>query len=181
MLRTVGRVAKDRPPGQGLRPVLTEVYETDLPSLSIGMPASLMIAYLPGKAWQGHVTEIAPAVDETSRTFSVRIAMDDRDAELRAGMIGDVVLKCDLGNAVFVPDTAVLSFGRRRLAFVERPADGTLEPRELRLGPDLGFGFPVLSGLADGEHVVTSATFLVDAEASLRGTVALLAPAADAP
>jgi multidrug efflux pump subunit AcrA (membrane-fusion protein) len=180
MLRTLGRVAKDLAPG-GQRSVVTEVYETDLTSLSRGMPAALMVAYLPGKAWQGRVTDISPAVDDTSRTFAVRIAVDDRERELRSGMIGDVVLKCDLGNGLMVPDTAVISSGSRRFAFVEQTPDGTLEPREVRLGPEVAFGFQVLSGLAEGDRVVTSANFLIDAEASLRGAAALLAPPPGAP
>jgi hypothetical protein len=177
-IRTAGRIviAGRRP---GPRPyVLAEVYETDLASLTLGMGANLMVSYLPGKGWRGRVSDISPSVDEQARTLAVRIEADDPLHELRPGMFADILLRCDLGLGLLVPDTAVIFSGTRRLAFVERSDDGQLEPRDLRLGPDVGDGFQVLSGLGEGERVVSSANFLIDSESSLRGAAALLAPAA---
>jgi Cu(I)/Ag(I) efflux system membrane fusion protein len=89
-------------------------------------------------------------------------------------MILDVVLKCDLGMGLRVAEGAVVAFGSRTVAYVESPEDGDLVPREIRVGPPVGLGVQVLSGLAEGERVLSTATFLVDAEASLRGATALL-------
>jgi len=154
--------------------VVTEVYENDLPSLRTGMEAALTVLYLPGKGWRGEVAAIAPAVDARTRTVRLRIEAEDPGGDLRPGMFADVYLKRDLGEGLMVPDTAVIYLGSRRLVFVEHD-DGRLEPREVRLGPNVGAGFQVLSGLGEGEPVVASANFLIDSESSLRGAVASLA------
>jgi multidrug efflux pump subunit AcrA (membrane-fusion protein) len=174
-IRTLGRVTAA---GRGRVPsVATEVYETDMPSLSLGMPAQLMISYLPSKAWRAHVTDISSTIDDKTRSLALRLEAEDPDNLLRSGMVAEVILKSDLGLGLMVPDTAVIFSGSRRFVFVES-ADGQFDPRELRLGPDVGYGFQVLNGAAEGERVVTSANFLIDSESSLRGAAALLAPGA---
>jgi multidrug efflux pump subunit AcrA (membrane-fusion protein) len=174
-IRALGRVSgAGRPRTQPW--VLTDIYESDLTSLSLGMQATLMVSYLPSKAWRGRVTDIAPTIDDKARTLAVRIEAEDPAGELRSGMFADVLLKCDLGMGLMVPDTAVIFSGSRRFVFIERQ-EGQLEPRELRLGPDVGFGFQVLNGAAEGDRVVTSANFLIDSESSLRGAATLLSPA----
>jgi Cu(I)/Ag(I) efflux system membrane fusion protein len=71
------------------------------------------------------------------------------------------------GDAISVPRSAVLSTGERSLVFVRR-GDGRLEPRTVRVGAAAGDRVEVLAGLAAGETVVASATFLIDAESNLR-------------
>jgi multidrug efflux pump subunit AcrA (membrane-fusion protein) len=155
---------------------VVELYENDLPAVVTGMEAGLTVLYLPGKAWTGRVAAIAPAVGDRTRTIAVRVEVEDAAHELKPGMYADVFLKRDLGMGVMAPEGAVIYSGNRRLVFVEHD-DGTLEPREVRLGPNVGEGFQVLGGLAEGERVVTSANFLIDSEASLRAAVASLASA----
>jgi Cu(I)/Ag(I) efflux system membrane fusion protein len=69
-------------------------------------------------------------------------------------------------DVVSVPRAAVLSTGERSLVFVRR-SDGRLEPRTVRVGSAAGDRVEVLAGLMAGETVVTSATFLIDAESNL--------------
>ena len=71
----------------------------------------------------------------------------------------------------------MIDSGGRKLVFVDH-GEGHFEPREIRLGVRAGAGFQVLSGLADGERVVTSANFLLDSESSLRSALSgMAAPA----
>jgi hypothetical protein len=159
--------------------VLAEVYETELPSIQVGMEAAITVLYLPGKAWQGKLVEIAPTVDSGTRTITLRIEVEDTGGLLKPDMYADVLLRRTLGMGIMVPENAVIFAGNRRLVFVEHE-DGSLEPRELRLGQtvgmDMGIGYQVLSGLAEGERVVTSGNFLIDSESSLKGAIAALAP-----
>ena len=74
-----------------------------------------------------------------------------------------------------VPATAVLDSGTRRLVYVEK-ARGLFEPREVVLGPRTGAFFPVLEGLADGEHVVTRGGFLIDSQFQITGHPSLFYP-----
>ncbi|HRN54416.1 MAG TPA: hypothetical protein PK788_13045, partial [Gemmatimonadaceae bacterium] len=89
------------------------------------------------------------------------------DRQLRPGMYATIRLRAAAtGAVVLVPRSAVLSTGRRDLVFV-RTADGILEPREVVRGLASDDRVEIRSGLAAGEWVVASATFLVDAESNL--------------
>jgi Cu(I)/Ag(I) efflux system membrane fusion protein len=150
--------------------VLADVYESDLPSVRIGMEGALSVPYLPGKTWRGPVTYIAPTVEEKTRTIKVRIEVANRGEELKPEMFADVILESDLGLGLMVPDSAVIDTGDRLIVFVDREG-GRLEPREVQLGAKLGDRVQVVSGLAEGDRIVTSANFLLDSESSLKAAL----------
>ena len=92
-------------------------------------------------------------------------------------MYADVFLHVDRGDGLVVPDGAVINAGDRRLVFLDR-GEGRFEPREVRLGIKVnGSGLQILSGLSEGDQVVTSANFLIDSESSLKAVLAEMAPA----
>jgi Cu(I)/Ag(I) efflux system membrane fusion protein len=157
--------------------VLADVYESDLPSVRLGMLAELSVPYLPAKRWKGSVTYIAPTVEEKTRTIKVRVEVENTGDALKPDMFADVYLRTDLGEGVVVPESAVINSGDRRLVFVDREG-GLLEPREVQLGVRTAGGVQVLSGVREGERVVTSANFLLDSESSLKATLAAIAPTA---
>jgi hypothetical protein len=97
-------------------------------------------------------------------------------------MFADVVLRRDLGDALFVPESAVLKPGDRQIVFLDR-GDGRLEPREIETGARVEGGYAVLSGLVEGDKVVTSANFLIDSESSLKAALSSMgtAPPAGGP
>ena len=150
--------------------VLADVYVSDLAAVRLGMQAEVSAAYLPGQTWRGPVTYISPTVDEKTRTVKVRVEVDNRTAALKPDMYADVLLKADLGRGLVVPASAVIDAGDRKLVFLDR-ADGRLEPRQVEIGAALPEGVQVLSGLARGDRVVTSANFLLDSESSLKAAL----------
>jgi len=154
--------------------VLADVYESDLPAVQVGMPADVSVPYLPGKTWRGPVTYIAPIVDEKTRTIKVRIEVDNQDGALKPDMYADVFLRSNLGIGLLVPESAVIDAGDRKLVFLDRP-EGRLEPREVQLGVKLAGGYQVITGLAAGDRVVTSANFLLDSESSLKAALSAMA------
>ena len=161
--------------------VLADVYESDLPLVRVGMMGELTVPYLPGKTWRGAVTYVGPTVEEKTRTVKVRIELRNEGQQLKPDMFADVHLQADLGTGLSVPQSAVIDSGGRKLVFIER-GEGSFEPREVQLGVQVGGGFQVLSGLADGERVVTSANFLLDSESSLRSALSDMAtPAPKSP
>jgi Cu(I)/Ag(I) efflux system membrane fusion protein len=153
--------------------VLADVYESDLPLVRLGMEGELTVPYLPGKSWRGPVTYINPMVEEKTRTVKVRIEVDNREGDLKPEMYADVLLRADLGPGLVVPEGAVVDTGRRKLVFLDR-GEGRLEPREVTLGARVAGGFQVLSGLAEGDRVVTSANFLIDSESSLKAAISAM-------
>jgi Cu(I)/Ag(I) efflux system membrane fusion protein len=87
-------------------------------------------------------------------------------------MYADVVFDADAGNSpvVSVPASAVIESGQRQVVLVAK-GEGRFEPRPIKVGRR-GEGYiEVLGGLSTDEEVVTSATFLIDAESNLRAAL----------
>jgi Cu(I)/Ag(I) efflux system membrane fusion protein len=150
--------------------VFADVYESELPSIRLGMVGEARVTYLPGEAWRGPITWIAPTVEETTRTIKVRIEVDNRGEQLKPDMFVDVFLRSAEGVALVVPQSAVIVAGDRNVVFLDR-GEGRFEPREVTLGVKAGETYPVIRGLALGDRVVTSANFLLDSESSLKGAI----------
>lgn len=147
--------------------VEAEVFEQDLALVRLGQRVTVELEAFPGRPRSGPIVFLQPAVDPRTRTMRVRIALDNSDRQLRPGMYATIRLRAAAtGTVVLVPRSAVLSTGRRDLVFV-RTDDGILEPREVVRGLASDNRVEIRSGLAAGEWVVASATFLVDAESNL--------------
>jgi len=160
--------------------VLADVYESDLRSIRLGMPATMTLSYQAGREWRGQVSNVAPTLDGATRTVKVRIDIANQSGALKPDMFGDVVLLVEEGPGLVVPDSAVIDTGDRRLVFIDHP-DGTIEPRAIEVGAKLADGYQVLRGLAKGDRVVTSANFLLDSESSLKAALSALTAPAPAP
>ena len=144
-----------------------EVFERDLALVRVGTPVTADVTAYPGRVFRGRVSFVWPVVDPAARTARVRVSLPNRDAALKPGMYATLAVAGSAGGAaLLVPAEAVVMTGERNLVFVVR-ADGALVPREVTLGARSGERYQVLTGLAEGERVVASANFLVDAESRL--------------
>ena len=151
--------------------VLASLYEYELPHVREGATATVRLSYVPGRAFTGTVAFVYPTLQAASRTAQVRVELANPDLVLKPDMYADVELVASLGEKLAVPESAVMETGTRSLVFVERQP-GVFEPREVRLGARLGQRYEVLSGLAEGEIVVTSGNFLIDSESKLGAALA---------
>jgi len=100
----------------------------------------------------------------------VRIDIPNPASKLRPGMYVNVELAMDMGEGLTIPVSAAMPTGSRTLVFVDK-GEGRLEPRPIQLGRKYGDIYEVLGGLHDGERVVASANFLIDAESKVQGAV----------
>jgi len=150
--------------------VMADVYEQDLAFVKVGDPAKVTINAWPDRPIAGKVAFIYPSVGAKSRTARLRIEVANPDGMLRADMAATVEIATPLGNAVAVPESAVIDSGLRQVVLVER-GQGLYEPRRVELGAHAGGYVQVRAGLKPGEKVVTSATFLIDAESNLRAAL----------
>lgn len=146
------------------------IYEYEVPLIKLGQEAAVDLSYAPGEILRGKVSYIYPYLDEKTRTVRVRLEFPNPHAALKPGMYADVVLKAEGGEALAVPQTAVLDTGSRKLVFVSR-GDGRFDPREIKTGYLASGYYQVLEGLKPGEKVVTSANFLIDSESQLSTAV----------
>jgi membrane fusion protein, copper/silver efflux system len=156
--------------------VLAEVYEQDLAFVKVGDMARVTVNAWPERTFPGRVTFIYPSVGKESRTARLRIEVANPDGLLRADMAATVGIDAPLaGSAVAVPESAVIDSGMRRVVLVER-GEGKYEPRPVKLGARVPGFVQVLDGVKPGERVVTSATFLIDAESNLRAALSAFDP-----
>ena len=149
--------------------VLAEISERDLASVRPGQKAAISFRDDPAASFEGKVLFVYPALDPATRTAKVRIAVANGGNLLRIGQYADVRIDAPVarGRALAVPLSAVIDDGTRQVAFVAKPG-GMFEPRKLTLGARAGDMVEVRAGLKEGERVVTSGNFLIDAESNLQ-------------
>jgi Cu(I)/Ag(I) efflux system membrane fusion protein len=152
--------------------VYAQVYEQDLSAVQLGQEATMTLSYLPDRKFRGRVTYVYPTVDEKTRTARVRMEFHNPGYFLKPGMFATVELVADIApSALLVPDSAVLRSGEKNTVFVALPG-GKFEARTVALGlsgeKDQD---QVLSGLDEGERVVTSGQFMLDSESQLREAI----------
>jgi len=150
--------------------VWAEFYQDELPMLKKGLPMVMSTSSYPGEEFKGKISVIDPFINDVSRTGRVRIDAENADMKLRPDMYVDVNLTMDMGEGPAVPVSAVLPTGQRNIVFVDK-GEGKLEPRFVDLGRKYGDVYEIKSGLKEGERVVTSANFLIDAEAKVQGAL----------
>ncbi|PWB58212.1 MAG: efflux RND transporter periplasmic adaptor subunit [Bradyrhizobiaceae bacterium] len=150
--------------------VIADVAEADLAALAVGTPATVAFRAYPEPV-EGRVTFIYPDLRPETRTARVRIEVANPDLRLKTDMYADVVFHAggDQPPLAAVPASAVIDSGTRRIVLVAK-GDGRFEPREVKLGRR-GDGYVAVEGVAAGEDVVTSATFLIDAESNLKAAL----------
>ena len=144
-----------------------EVFEQDLAAVRVGQTVRITLEALPGALRTGRIAYIYPTLNPDTRTIRIRVVVPNQDLRLKPGMYATIrIAGTERSNVLTVPRAAVLSTGERSIVFV-RDASGQLTPREVSLGASSDDRIEVLRGLAAGETVVASATFLIDAESNL--------------
>jgi Cu(I)/Ag(I) efflux system membrane fusion protein/cobalt-zinc-cadmium efflux system membrane fusion protein len=160
--------------------VNADVYEYELPWVKVGQTAQVELPFAPGKVLDGKITYIYPYLEPKSRTVQVRIDLANPGFELKPDMFANVRIQTQpVKNVLAIPDHAVLNSGEGQTVFVAL-GDGRFEPRVVQTGVTNDEGYvQVLSGLNEGEQVVTSAQFMLDSESKLREAIQkMLAPKA---
>jgi RND family efflux transporter MFP subunit len=147
------------------------VYENEMAWVETGQTAVMRVPALPGREFTGRLTFIDPHVDARTRTLSVRLEFPNSDLALKPGMYADLEIGAPSGERggrlLMVPESAVLPTGVRNIVFVDQ-GEGRMEIRNVELGSRVGDRYEVLAGLQEGERVVTSGNFLIDAESRLQ-------------
>ncbi len=152
--------------------VQSQIYEQDLAFVKLGQEAEVSLSYLPDRKFRGRVTYIYPTMDEKTRTARIRMEFHNPGFFLKPGMFATVEIHSELEpSALLVPDSAVLRSGEKNTVFVALDG-GHFDPREVILGARTdNNSYEVLSGLKEGERVVTSGQFMLDSESQLREAV----------
>jgi len=163
--------------------VIAEVPESQAAPLQPGQSVTAVAAALPGQTLDGKVDAILPDVSTATRTARVRIELNNKGRQLLPGMFVSVRFAPAPGpDRLLVPSEALIRTGTRTVVMVQTEQGG-FSPVEVRIGATAGGQTEVIEGLKAGQNVVVSGQFLIDSEASLRGTAQRMAaaPGASAP
>ncbi len=152
--------------------MICDIYEYELPLIKIGQTARVSLSYFPGKEFSSQVDYIYPSLASETRTAKARFTIPNPDGSLKPQMFTNVEIKINLGNRLAVPSEAVIDTGTRQIAYIDK-GDGYFEPREVTTGLKVDELVEVTSGIKAGEKVASSANFLIDSEAQLKGVTAL--------
>jgi membrane fusion protein, copper/silver efflux system len=150
---------------------LIDVAERDLGAILIGQPVTVKARSFPERKFMGKLDVIYPEINKETRTARVRVDLLNPDLALLHDMYVDAEIDTGSGEPLLsVPESAVLDTGSRQAVLVDK-GQGRFEPREVKLG-HRGSGYvEVREGVAEGEPVVVSANFLIDAESNLKAAL----------
>ena len=156
--------------------IIADVPEYELASVQRGAAATVRFRSLPGREFSGKVDQIYPEIQTETRTAKIRIELPNPDGAMIAHMYADVEIAAGGTTAVVtVPDSAVIDSGDRQVVIVDL-GEGRFEPRDVQIGQRGAGMVEISTGVAEGERVVVSANFLIDAESNLKAALSALAP-----
>lgn len=163
-----------------------DAYEVDLPFLKVGDKIDFTLQAVPGKTFSGRISFIDPILDRTTRTAKIRVETANSGMQLKPEMYANAIIKAPLkqfNNEIVIPKSSVLWTGKRSIVYVKQP--NTQSPafmlHEIELGPSLGDSYVVLSGVNEGDEIVTNGAFTIDASAQLEGKRSMMNAEASRP
>jgi membrane fusion protein, copper/silver efflux system len=156
--------------------VQAEVFENEANWVKSGQNVEMRLEAVPGRLWEGTVDYVYPTVNAGARTVKVRLRFDNPDGILKPDMYAKISMQAE-------PHVGVLSIEREALIRTGKServilslGDGKFQPAKVITGMESDGKIEVLDGLVEGEEIVTSSQFLIDSEASLRGTTLRMSP-----
>ncbi len=158
-----------------------DVYEADLPWISMGANVEFTTQAVPGKTFNGRISFIDPVVDPSTRITKIRVELPNTGMQFKPEMFLNGIIHSgqkSTGEQLIVPKSAVLWTGTRSVVYVRIPgaAQPAFKMREVILGNSMHDRYEVVDGLKSGEEVVTNGTFSVDAAAQLEGKPSMMNP-----
>lgn len=173
---TIQQVAKDNPdltslllPGKKVW-VYAQVYEYEVDLVKPGQAAIVTAPSIPGRVYRGRIVAIDSVLNPATRSIKVRIEIETSEGRLRPETFVHVKIQESLGRRLAILEDAVLDTGEHQIVFVKK-GEGEFEPRAVTVGRETQGHYEILSGLKEGEEVVTSANFLIDSESRFRSAL----------
>ncbi len=134
--------------------IVAQVPEAELAGLASGTPASVTIDALEAPV-PARIERVIPAGDPMSRTFAVRLVIDNPEGRIKPGMFARIAFPRGSRAALLVPKEAIVERGQLQGVWVVDEA-GKARLRWVRIGPAFEGRVEVLSGLTVGERYVTA-------------------------
>lgn len=150
--------------------ITADVYEYEIPYVRLGQQVELTLPSYPGKTFAARISYIYPTVDPQTRTVKIRCTVANPKLELKPQMLAEASIRVNYGVKLAVPSEAILNSGLQQTVFVAI-SNGKFEPRKVTVGPIMDGKAVILSGLKEGETIVTSGNFLIDSESQMKNAM----------
>lgn len=155
--------------------LIVDIFERQADWVEMGQRAEATLPFIPGKSWEGKVEYVYPSLDAATRSLKVRLRFDNFEEELKPNMYADVTIYAKPKRKILtIPREALIRTGNDKRVVVSL-GEGKFVPMPVSIGMETDDRVEVLSGLAEGDEVVTSSQFLIDSESSLKAALARMA------
>ena len=146
--------------------VEAEIFERQAAQVLVDTKVMMRLDYLPGKDFSGKVDFIYPALDADTRTVKVRIQVDNQSGEFKPNMFAQVTIHTSNDTrALLIPKEALIRTGSQNRVVLAL-GGGSFKSVAVTVGRFDNDSVEILSGLIEGEDIVSSAQFLLDSESS---------------
>ena len=150
--------------------IVAQFPEDQAMYVNVGQKMTVTFPSMPEHKIQGEISFIDPHVEQEQRRIMARIVISDEGHMFHPGLFAEVSGEVPAGESLTVSTSAVVPTGDKYIVFVDH-GGGKFEPREVEIGAHSGDYYEVVSGLNEGDRVVSSATFLIDAESRIQGVL----------
>jgi cobalt-zinc-cadmium efflux system membrane fusion protein len=145
--------------------LIANVREVNAPLMQLGLAVEVHVLAFPGRTFKAKISWVAPSIDPNTHRLSVRADVENADGELKPGMFANFsIITGKEETATSVPQSAIVYEGDAARVWVA--GDGTVMGRSIRTGRISDGMVEILSGLSEGEKVVTSGALFIDRAAS---------------
>jgi len=171
-LKRTRRIQKNLylPASTGKAWIYGTIYASDIPYVKEGQHVVVSMPEKSSTTLEGVIAAIDPIVDQMSRSVRIRSEVADPEGILKPNLYVNVFIRIPLGKTLVVPSSALLWSAKANYVFVDE-GKGRLVPREVTVGGQTDDFVQISGGLSEGEKVVSSASFLIDAESQLKATL----------
>ncbi len=155
-----------------------DIYENQISLFKTGQEISITTNAYPNKELKAKVSFIDPVLNTSTRTIRLRAVLNNDSQIFKPGMFVEGKIngiKSSNAQALIIPSTAVLWTGERSVVYIKVQGEEPIfEMREITLGNKMGENYEVITGLTNGDEIVTNGTFTVDAAAQLQGKKSMM-------
>ncbi len=148
--------------------VTAEIFERQWGWIAKGQQATMTVRGLPGISFSGTVVDVEPPVGYTTRSLEARLKFKTDHPGLSQSMFARVSIKGKIRhNLLMVPKQSVIRSGQGDRVVIYRE-DGLFQPVPVVAGEETDTMIEIISGLNEGDTVVSSGQFLIDSESNLQ-------------
>ncbi len=152
--------------------VEAHIFEYEQNLVFKGQKVEMTLSYSPNKIYKGDIAYIFPYLQPKTRDIIVRIHFDNKDLQLKPDMFAKIQIKSESKTpTISIPSQAVIHSGKKKIVFIQKE-NKQFSPREIKTGTQLNNGkIEIISGLTEGERIVTSGQFLLDSESKMKEAI----------